>query len=68
MNCVLGFTAAKNFGSTVSDDLVHVHVGRGAGTTLNRVDNESILHITGDYFIAGSLDRSGLFRRKVTCM
>ena len=37
---VIAFYAAKNFDGTVGNDFIHIHVGTGAGASLNGIGNK----------------------------
>ncbi len=45
----------------VGDHLVGVHVGGGPGPTLDHVDDEMLMELTGQDFVAGRADRHHLF-------
>ena len=57
---------AHQFQRDIGDDLVGVHVGRGAGAALHRIDHELIEEapLLGDQR-AGAIDRVGLFGRQM---
>lgn len=50
---------ARDLGGAVGDDLVCVHVRRGAGACLEHVDRELVVVVAGDDFVGGSDDRVG---------
>ena len=52
-NAVIALGAAENFDGAVCDDLIGIHVERGTGAALNRVDNELIVQLAVDDFVAG---------------
>ena len=57
---VLAFLIAKDFEGAVGDDLVGVHVSRGAGPALDHVDGEMFVPFPGNDFITSGDDSTGL--------
>ena len=57
---VLSFDMSHNLEATVGNHLVHVHVGTGAGSSLNKIDRKLIMKITVHDFFAGLHNRVGL--------
>ena len=55
--------AAEDFNGAVCDDLVRVHVCRGARTGLENIDNELVVPFALDDFLRGLLDGGGGFGR-----
>ena len=54
---VLATPVAQVLERAVRDHLVGVHVGRGAGTSLDHVDDELIVQCAFDQVVAGAHDR-----------
>ena len=50
----------------VGNYLVGVHVGTGAGTTLDRIDNKVLIELSIYHFLAGKLNVLGFFNLKPT--
>ena len=59
---IVAARAAQQLQRDVGDHLVGIHVGGGAGTALQHVDDEVIEAITGDDQIAGRDDGGGDLR------
>ena len=56
---VLTLLVAEELESAVGDDLVGVHVGGGTGTTLDHIDDELVVELARDDFVASLLDGLG---------
>jgi hypothetical protein len=56
---VVAFSPAEAFEREVRDDLVGVHVGRGAGAALDEVGDELVAHLARDQLVARTDDRVG---------
>jgi hypothetical protein len=56
---VLALGVAEDFQRPVGDHLVGVHVGRGAGAALDDVDDELLMPLAVDDFLAGGDDGVG---------
>ena len=56
---VIAFFAAQNFDCAVSDNLIGVHVQAGAGAALDGVDDELVMELAVDDFVAGGDDGVG---------
>jgi hypothetical protein len=50
---------AEDFQRPVGDHFIGVHVGRGAGAALDDVDNELLMPLAVDDFLAGGDDGAG---------
>ena len=59
---VVALLAAEQFQRAVGDDLVGVHVGRGAGAALDDVDDELVVQFAAGDFLAGRDDGVGASR------
>ncbi|CAM5693841.1 hypothetical protein SAFG77S_03633 [Streptomyces afghaniensis] len=55
---------AEDLQGAVGDDLVGVHVRRGAGPALDGVDDELLVQPSGADLLAGPDDRTGDVRRQ----
>ena len=53
---VVAFFLAQGFEGDVGDDLIGIHVGRGAGSALDHIDGELIVEFSGDHTFAGGFD------------
>jgi hypothetical protein len=53
---VSAFRLAQDFKRAISDYLVGIHVDGSSGTPLDRVDDELIIELTGDYIVSGARD------------
>ena len=56
--------AAEDLAGPIGDDLVGVHVGRGAGPTLQHVEHEVFVQLAGEDFAARFFNGTGHFGRK----
>ena len=56
---VLALLVPQTLEGEVGDHLVGVHVGRGAGATLDEVRDEMVVHVARDHPVAGADDRVG---------
>ena len=63
---ILAAPVAQKLQREIGDDFIGVHVGRGAGPALHRIDHElvEVAPVLGDE-IAGAVDRVGLLRRQL---
>ena len=61
-NGVVSFFATEHFDGAVGNDFIHVHVGAGAGTALDAVNNEFFVKHATDDFVACRFDGIGNFR------
>ena len=53
---------AEDLEGEVGDDLVRIHVRRGAGPALDHVDDEVLVPLSGENTVAGPADRGGNVR------
>ncbi len=56
---VFALPVAEAFQRQVGDDLVGIHVGRGAGAALDEVGDELVDHLAGDQPVTGADDGIG---------
>ena len=56
---IIALLAAQDLDGPVGNDLVGVHIGRGAGAALDGVDDELVMELAVDDFVAGGDDGVG---------
>lgn len=62
---VFAASSTEDFLGAIGEDLVYIHVERGAGTALQRVDDDGFTMLPGGQFAARLLDGHGHFGLQV---